>query len=209
MSTLLSLPPRPRPTHPLTFRRFLTTQVVDKAMQILKQWNGRSLISQTIRLNKPGVWTREATQEKLMVEPFIEGFTKFNSNSGWVNPQQQGWNDALQICWSRPFLPMSFLPVPPLISYPFSSWAGIEPLLLPHQRRPVPALRHPRYAQREFPPNTPNITHAPSLTLFSPPPPPHSPKGGVYRDGAVLTDPIITSHDGRFGPADLGSAGAY
>jgi hypothetical protein len=25
------------------------------------------------------------------MEPFIEGFTKFNSNSGWVNPKQHGW----------------------------------------------------------------------------------------------------------------------
>lgn len=32
-------------------------------------------------------------------------------------------------------------------------------------------------------------------------------QGGIYRDGVVLTDPVIMSNNGRFGPTDLGRKG--
>ena len=33
--------------------------------------------------------------------------------------------------------------------------------------------------------------------------------GGIYQDGAILTDPVVQSQNERFGPTDLGNAGAY
>ena len=32
-------------------------------------------------------------------------------------------------------------------------------------------------------------------------------QGGLYKDGAILTDPVLLSRDRRFGPTDLGSYG--
>jgi len=32
-------------------------------------------------------------------------------------------------------------------------------------------------------------------------------QGGIYSDGAVLTDPVVLSRDSRYGPSDLGTAG--
>ena len=74
-------------------------QVVNKALHVLTQWNGAGFISSTIRMNKPEVWVmtgggREG--QKVLVEPYIEEFTKFNSNTGWVGPDGGAWNDVLQ-----------------------------------------------------------------------------------------------------------------
>eukprot|EP00415_Alexandrium_ostenfeldii_P004447 UN4447 len=38
-----------------------------------------------VLLNSPGVWTMEETGQKRLVEPYLDGFVKFNSNTGEVN----------------------------------------------------------------------------------------------------------------------------
>jgi hypothetical protein len=65
--------------------------VHQKAMELLVSWNQANLIDKTIRLNMPEVWTFNASMgagseyrvgQKFLCEPFIQGFEKFNSNSG-------------------------------------------------------------------------------------------------------------------------------
>jgi hypothetical protein len=70
---------------------------VDKALEILSQWNRGPFITNTIRLNKPEIWKVEGTGQRVMVEPFIENYKKFNSNTGWVNPEDSSWIELFQV----------------------------------------------------------------------------------------------------------------
>jgi hypothetical protein len=143
------------------FDAFYETELatVDKALQLLTAWNGAGVVKTTVRLNLPEVWTQtrcwgscdgedDCTDELTLVEPFIDNFTKFNSNSGWVARDQGGWGELMQ------------------------------------------ALSHFSY----------HISGGQFLLCDL--------QGGVYRDGAILTDPVIQSRTlGRFGPTDLGEDG--
>jgi hypothetical protein len=123
-------------------------EVVARTLDVLTQFNGAGFVSRRIRLNKPEVWRDDTTGERYVVEPFVQGFQKFNSNSGYVC---EGSDD---------------------------SWPAL-----------MQALSHYSY----------HIT-AGSLLLCDL-------QGGVYADGAVLTDPVVMSMSGRFGPTDLGRDG--
>ena len=132
---------------------------VDKTLELLTAWNGAVIVSSTLRLNIPEVWTQErwfeddygneeAEEQLTLVEPFIENYVKFNSNSGWVAKDQGSWGELMQ------------------------------------------ALSHFSY----------HISGGQFLLCDL--------QGGIYRDGAILTDPVIQSRTrGRFGPTDLGADG--
>ncbi|KAH9219853.1 kinase-like domain-containing protein [Leptodontidium sp. 2 PMI_412] len=49
-----------------------------------------------ILLNTPEIWTYEMSQQKLLLEPMIENFEKFNSNTGWASVTGSEWSDAMQ-----------------------------------------------------------------------------------------------------------------
>ena len=56
---------------------------------------------QTIYLNHPGVWEYDESSQykgqKLLVEPFIENFQKFNSNSGVaIGAEGANWSSLMQ-----------------------------------------------------------------------------------------------------------------
>jgi hypothetical protein len=68
---------------------------VDKAVEIITQWNDASLITGMVRLNRPQVWEKPGGRP-MLVEPFIEGFVKFNSNTGWAHTDRTGWSEAMQ-----------------------------------------------------------------------------------------------------------------
>ena len=55
---------------------------VEQARRILVQWNNLKLTNFMFRLNAPEVIQYEGTI--FLLEPYIEDFTKFNSNTGWV-----------------------------------------------------------------------------------------------------------------------------
>ena len=58
----------------------------EKATHIIDQWNQQRFIDKPIQLNQPAVWTFLGGRyegQKHLVEPFIENWEKFNSNSGW------------------------------------------------------------------------------------------------------------------------------
>lgn len=128
---------------------------MQKTLELLTAWNGVGVSQKTLRLNVPEVWTQdrwysdgEVFEVMTLVEPFIENFTKFNSNSGWVAQDQGSWGELMQ------------------------------------------ALSHFSY----------HVSGGQFLLCDL--------QGGVYRDGAILTDPVIQSRTcGRFGPTDLGEDG--
>ncbi|KAH9892305.1 protein kinase-like domain-containing protein [Xylariomycetidae sp. FL2044] len=122
-------------------------KVVRRAQTIIDDWNRAGVIRQTILLNDPQIWVYEDTGHKTLVEPFIENFEKFNSNTGWAPITGDAWSDAMQA----------------LSHFSYHN-AGGQLLLCDLQ-------------------------------------------GGMYRDGYVLSDPVVMSQTQTYGPADLGPDG--
>lgn len=65
-------------------------KAVDKAAEIIEAFNRDNQdrggkVAEMIYLTKPKVWTERGTGQKVLVEPYVQGFKKFNSNSGWVD----------------------------------------------------------------------------------------------------------------------------
>jgi hypothetical protein len=61
---------------------------MDKAHDLVKEWNNRNMISQVVQVNIPQVWAGSAGYlqgKRLLQEPFIENYQKFNSNTGWAD----------------------------------------------------------------------------------------------------------------------------
>ena len=74
---------------------------MNKALDIIKEWNSRNYIGKTIKLNIPAVWTFLSNSgpyagTKALVEPFIDNYQKFNSNSGWVDDSTP-WRKVMQV----------------------------------------------------------------------------------------------------------------
>eukprot|EP00038_Savillea_parva_P031127 m.83008 g.83008 ORF g.83008 m.83008 type:complete len:288 (-) comp9514_c0_seq1:3475-4338(-) len=73
--------------------KFYDTDIknVGKALHLLEEFNSQNIVSQEVRLNIPEVWTFDEdsgpgwAHRKVLQEPFIEGYRKFNSNSGWAD----------------------------------------------------------------------------------------------------------------------------
>lgn len=73
-------------------------KAVDKTLQIVRAFNLQGVVSKDIVVNRPGVWTGCGDTnrgEKQLVEPFIRGFVKWNSNSGWTDEYSQ-WARVMQ-----------------------------------------------------------------------------------------------------------------
>lgn len=84
-------------------------EVVARAVEIINQFNTTAHIDKPILMNRPEVWqwdddaaNRAANRvgAKNLVEPFIENFEKFNSNTGWTPAQQKGWTQVMQVLHS-------------------------------------------------------------------------------------------------------------
>lgn len=73
----------------------------NEAIRLISEWNAKKFIDRTIRVNLPEVWTfdwsctEKWAGQKVMQEPFIENYEKFNSNTGWNN-EQFPWARAMQ-----------------------------------------------------------------------------------------------------------------
>ncbi|CAJ1948321.1 unnamed protein product [Cylindrotheca closterium] len=122
-----------------------------KCIQIISRFNKDRCIDRIVRVNLPEVWEIEAghplSGTKVLQEPYIKKYQKFNSNSGW---KADGFE------WGRAMQALS------LYSYHIT---GGKYLLCDLQ-------------------------------------------GGVYKDGVILTDPVIMSRNkGAYGPTDLGPDG--
>ncbi|KAG7667698.1 hypothetical protein Ndes2526B_g01909 [Nannochloris sp. 'desiccata'] len=72
-------------------------KVVDEARSIIETFNAQRILSNsTILVNIPEVWEFTYTKEKNLVEPFIQNFQKFNSNTGWTPRNADPWMEVMQ-----------------------------------------------------------------------------------------------------------------
>lgn len=68
--------------------------VVEKTIGIVEEFNKVKKFSKLLQVCKPAIWHRTYTKQRLLVEPYIANFKKFNSNTGWVGSGE--WAIALQ-----------------------------------------------------------------------------------------------------------------
>jgi len=72
--------------------------VVEKALDIVKMWNEAAIIGAPVKVNRAEVWigiTANNKGQKFLVEPFIEHWQKWNSNSGWAL-KEDGYSQVMQ-----------------------------------------------------------------------------------------------------------------
>lgn len=67
------------------------TQTIIDAFDAARIIGGRKIL-----LNRPEVWTSTMYFRKALVEPMIDNFEKFNSNSGWASMTGAEWGEAMQ-----------------------------------------------------------------------------------------------------------------
>lgn len=68
----------------------LDIKAMDKALDLIKEWNSRHFINHIVKLNVPEVWTFDSdsstmADSKVLQEPYIDNYQKFNSNTGWTD----------------------------------------------------------------------------------------------------------------------------
>jgi len=69
----------------------LDIKAMNKALEIIQQWNRNNYINKLVQINIPEVWTFAHTSSngwagrKCLQEPYIENYQKFNSNTGWAD----------------------------------------------------------------------------------------------------------------------------
>jgi hypothetical protein len=72
---------------------------MNKALHLVREWNNQGFIKQTIKVNMPDVWafTRNSrwAGRKVLQEPFIGNYQKFNSNTGWAD-SSSAWPKVMQ-----------------------------------------------------------------------------------------------------------------
>ena len=72
---------------------------VDKALSIIEQWNAfRPDQMKPIQINKPEISSFSGgvlDGKKVLMEPYIEKWQKWNSNTGWTEGSS-GWNEVMQ-----------------------------------------------------------------------------------------------------------------
>lgn len=91
----------PKSSHSLTTDPFkYDIEAARATFAIVDQWNARRIIDQPIRVNIPVVWRLGADMgylagTRVIVEPFIVQFRKWNSNTGWSEELSQ-WGRVMQ-----------------------------------------------------------------------------------------------------------------
>jgi len=76
-------------------------EVIAKAAQLIDKFNAAGVIDRVVYLNHPEIWTFTQTGgsfsgAKVLVEPMITNFEKFNSNTGWTPDNGVPWNLVMQ-----------------------------------------------------------------------------------------------------------------
>ena len=60
-----------------------------EAIRLISKWNAKQLVNKMVQVNLPEVWTFNRgslwSGRKVLQEPFIENYQKFNSNTGWAD----------------------------------------------------------------------------------------------------------------------------
>jgi hypothetical protein len=79
----------------------LDIKAVDKALEIANRFNQLDIADKPVKINVPAVWrfTDDAHSDwagqRVLCEPFIENYEKFNSNTGW-NDARREWAQVMQ-----------------------------------------------------------------------------------------------------------------
>lgn len=73
-------------------------QAVDRAQEIIDAFNAQGIAAARISLNHPQVWHGTSSAgayagTRRLIEPFINNYRKFNSNSGYVSGND-GWSEV-------------------------------------------------------------------------------------------------------------------
>lgn len=70
--------------------------IIALTQSIVDDFHDAGVINRDIVLNTPAIWTYEGSGVKSLVEPTIEKFEKFNSNTGWRPKTRDSWVEAMQ-----------------------------------------------------------------------------------------------------------------
>ena len=70
--------------------------IIDRTQQIIDDFQAAGIINHRILINIPEIWYLTKTKALGLVEPMIENFEKFNSNTGWAPKSKNLWTDAMQ-----------------------------------------------------------------------------------------------------------------
>ncbi|KAI1751538.1 kinase-like domain-containing protein [Xylaria castorea] len=70
--------------------------IIRCTQEVIDDWHDAGIIDKRVLLNKPAIWTYRVTGAKTLIEPMIENFEKFNSNSGWASITGGVWSEAMQ-----------------------------------------------------------------------------------------------------------------
>lgn len=77
----------------------LDIKAVDKALEIVNRFNELRIVNKPIKINVPAVWTFTNSSnwagQKVLCEPFIRHYQKFNSNTGWID-DSEAWGEVMQ-----------------------------------------------------------------------------------------------------------------
>lgn len=69
--------------------------IISHSQAIIDSFNAANILpGQKILLNRPEIWESIPDGCRSLIEPMIENFEKFNSNSGWTSGGE--WSNALQ-----------------------------------------------------------------------------------------------------------------
>ncbi|KAI1733652.1 kinase-like domain-containing protein [Xylaria scruposa] len=70
--------------------------IIHRTQRVIDDWNNAGIIDKRVLLNNPQIWTYRSCGTKALVEPMIENFEKFNSNTGWATVTGGVWSEAMQ-----------------------------------------------------------------------------------------------------------------
>ncbi|KAI1652815.1 kinase-like protein [Daldinia decipiens] len=79
----------------------LDIKAVNKALDIIDKFNELNVVNKSVKINVPAVWsfTQEAgaqwAGQRILCEPFIQNYQKFNSNTGWSD-DSEAWGEVMQ-----------------------------------------------------------------------------------------------------------------
>lgn len=86
----------------VTESHFFQTDILaaERSLKLVDEFNNTGIVNQVIRMNLPQVWVFKASSgewsgKKVLQEPYIEKYQKFNSNTGWADDSMP-WPKVMQ-----------------------------------------------------------------------------------------------------------------
>ena len=128
----------------------LDIKAVNKALELVNRFNQLNIVNKTVKINVPEVWSFEDdcrddwAGQKVLCEPFIQDYQKFNSNTGW-NDDSRAWGQVMQALSRRYILKarienrsgITYIP-PARLQLPHFGWQ-LRPLRSPGRHLPTRA----------------------------------------------------------------------